>query len=58
MKLGRLLKIYMFVEEKSIRDLAKELDISPAATYRIMKGNKIDQDTFVKLFNWLFKECK
>jgi transcriptional regulator with XRE-family HTH domain len=52
--IGELLSLYLRVNQISVRDFAKQLDISPATVSRITRGDRADQHTMLKLMNWLF----
>jgi DNA-binding Xre family transcriptional regulator len=53
--IGELISLYLRVNDIGVRDLAKELGISPATVSRITKGEQVDQKTLLKLIHWLFK---
>lgn len=46
----------MAVVEVRVRDLAKQIGVSPATISRISRGEKIDGKTMLLVINWLFKE--
>lgn len=54
MKIGKLLKIYMDMNDISYRDMAKELNMSHATVSRIVEGKQIEIKHMLSLINWLF----
>lgn len=58
MRLGQILRRYRIIEERTIRDLALEVGVSPATWVRFEQGKAIDTGTFMKLANWLTEEGK
>lgn len=53
--IGELLSLYLRVQDISVREIAQDLGISPATVSRITRGDKVDQDTMLKLIQWLFR---
>lgn len=56
MKIGKLIKDYMFLNRITIRPLAKELGMSPTTLFRFLNGKETKMDTFIKIWNWLLNE--
>ena len=54
--IGKVLRSYRVLREIGVRDLGKEIGVSAATISRIEQGKPCDGRTFVKIFNWLFKE--
>lgn len=53
MRLGRVIYRYRTMSDVSIRDLAKEVGISPATLHRIETGGAVDGSTLALLLIWL-----
>lgn len=56
MNIAELLRIYMAVVDVRVRDLAKQIGVSPATISRVSRGEKIDSKTMLLVINWLFQE--
>lgn len=56
MRLGRAMKYIAFSENKSDRQIASEIGISPSTFGRIQQGHGVNADTFVKVLTWLTAE--
>lgn len=54
--IGNLLNCYRRFYNVTVRDLAKAIGVSPATVSRIEHGKPMDQQTLLKVLNWLFKE--
>lgn len=55
MRLGVVLRKYRIMEERTLRELGKEIGISAAAVLRIEQGRGCDAATFMKVLIWLTK---
>jgi len=53
MRLSKALKLIRANEDLTLRDLAKEIDISPATLSRIERGFPCEMETFWRLITWL-----
>lgn len=53
MKLAELMKLYRTWEDVGIRDMAAELDISPATLSRVERGEEMNGATLAKIIKWL-----
>ena len=53
MRLAAMLKLYMRVNDIGTRELARELEMSPATLSRIINGGNCEMRNFAKLFTWL-----
>lgn len=53
-KLGEVLECYRQMNRLRQRDLADELGLPISTICRIENGKSCDQDTTIKLINWLF----
>jgi len=56
MRLGTVLKKYRSMVEKTTRQMAGEIGISPATYSRIERGELMDAKTLVRIFIWLTGE--
>lgn len=54
MMIGKILADYRYANRLSLRELAKELNVSAATLCRIEQGKPMEQATIVRLFNLLF----
>lgn len=54
MKIGNLLMIYRATHGQGVRELAKEIKISPATISRLERGKDIEGKTMIKIITWLF----
>lgn len=52
-RLGSMLRIERTVNRQGVRDLAKQIGISPATLSRIERGHAMDAATLLKLWQWL-----
>ncbi len=55
-RLGEMLRLYRTVRNRSLRDVAPDIGISPATLMRIETGQAFDADTLLKLWTWLLGE--
>ena len=53
-----MLKLYMRVNDIGTRELARELDMSPATLSRIVNGSNCEMRNFAKVFSWLIEPEK
>jgi transcriptional regulator with XRE-family HTH domain len=56
--LGVTLALYRRVQNRTLRELAKELKISHATLMRIEHGQSFDADTLLKLWQWFLVKVK
>lgn len=54
--LGRLFAALRYAERKTLRDMAEELEVTPATIMRLELGHVPDGQTTKKLLIWLFEE--
>jgi transcriptional regulator with XRE-family HTH domain len=54
-RIGELLKKWRILNERTLRDLGKEIGVSAATLMRIEQGHAVDSATMVALIDWLFK---
>lgn len=55
MKLGKILKAYMYKHDIDVRYMARILGISSATVSRITRGKNVDAQTFGKILFWLIQ---
>lgn len=48
-----MMKLYMAVNDIGTRELARELEMSPATLSRIVNGGNCEMRNFAKVFAWL-----
>lgn len=53
MRLASMMKLYMAVNDIGTRELARQLDMSPATLSRIVNGGNCEMRNFAKVFAWL-----
>lgn len=53
--IGHLMQVYRVMNRIGVRELAKDIGISPATVSRIENGFECDQNTLFLLLHWLFK---
>ena len=53
MKLGEVIRSYRLHKERTLRDLAKELTVSPATLLRLEQGKPVEMATGSKVLRWL-----
>ena len=53
MKIGRLLKIWRAVEDKTTQEAADEIGIAKATFNRLEAGKDVNGTTLSKLINWM-----
>lgn len=58
MNIGTVLRRWRRGEDLGVREAAKRLGISHGTLSRIERGEKMDADTLLKIFCWLFTEGK
>lgn len=58
MKIGKLLKIYLDINEISYREFANEINMSHSTVSRVIEGKQIDTENTIKLINWLLQKEK
>lgn len=56
--LGELLSLYLRVNQISVKETAAQIGVSPATVSRITRGENIDQETLLKVIQWLFASPK
>ncbi len=56
MRLGTLIRKWRAVEEKNLRDVAKDVGIGVSTLSRIENGEQCDSGTLTKLLAWVL--CK
>jgi len=57
MRLGQILKDYMYMHHISTRELAKELGtMSHTTIHRFINGKQITLKDFNRIWNWLMEE--
>lgn len=58
MRIGIVLRKWRTMEERSIRDVAKEMGTSPATLHRIECGKPCDSGTMSSILLWLIGKGK
>ena len=53
MRIAKMMKLYMRVNEIGTRELARELNMSPFTLSRIVNGGNCEMRNFAKLFQWM-----
>lgn len=53
MNLGKLIKAYMDQEQKSVRDMAREIGCSPTTLFRMIKGKSVQQAMVHRVYLWI-----
>lgn len=56
MRLGQILKDYMWIHHLGSRQLANELGMSHTTITRFLNGRTISSDHFLKIWNWLTED--
>lgn len=56
MRLGAIIADYRYANRVGVREVAKEIGMSPATLNRIERGENFDAHTMIKLMAWLFAE--
>lgn len=56
MRLGIVLHKWRVFEERSLRDVAKEMGVSAATLLRIEQGYDFDAKTMAKIWLWLSQQ--
>jgi transcriptional regulator with XRE-family HTH domain len=54
MRLGKIIADYRYMNRLGIREVAKQIGMSPATLCRIENGKPCDSDNMAKLMLWLF----
>lgn len=54
MRLGQVLADYRYANRIGVRELAKDIGVSPATLNRIELNKECDGKTLVKILTWLF----
>lgn len=54
MRLGCVIADYRWANRIGVRDLAKEIGVSPATLSRIENGGECDGKVLIKILAWLF----
>jgi transcriptional regulator with XRE-family HTH domain len=54
MRIGQIVKAYRTHKERTLREVADEIDISHGTLARIENGENVDGATLWKLMVWLF----
>ncbi len=57
MRLGAILRKWRYANERSLRDLGREIGISAATLLRIESGRECDSTTLMKIFNWMVADA-
>ena len=55
MRLSSMLKLYMRAYGIGIRELGRELGMSPATLSRIVNGENCEMRNFAKVFTWMLE---
>ena len=55
MRLGIVLRRWRLMEERTTRDVAKEMGIPHATLWRFEQGKDVDGVTLGKILNWLIE---
>ena len=58
MRLGTVLRKWRTMDERTVRDVAKELGISSATFFRIEQGKACDSGTLAVILLWLIGKSK
>jgi transcriptional regulator with XRE-family HTH domain len=58
MRLGNVLRKWRTMEEKSVREVAKEIGTSSATYQRIESGKPCDSGTMASILLWLIGKTK
>lgn len=53
-KIGNMIHSYRRMNEIQVRDLAKEIGIGASTLCLVEAGKSVDQETMLKLINWMF----
>jgi len=53
--LGDMLRCYMAMEQRSMRQVAPEIGISHPTLHRVCSGYALDADTLLKIINWMMQ---
>jgi transcriptional regulator with XRE-family HTH domain len=53
MRLGTVIRKWRLMEDRSVRDVAKEVGVSAATFHRVEQGKPCDSDTLATIFMWL-----
>lgn len=53
--IGEILSLYLKVNNIKVRQFARQIDVSASTISRITRGEQVDQQTMLKLIQWLFK---
>lgn len=53
MNLGKLIRAYMEQEEKSVRDMAREIGCSPTTLFRLLKGKSVQMAQVHRVYLWI-----
>jgi len=56
--IGKMLADYRYANRMSMRDLAKELQVSVATVCRIESGKPMEQKTIIMLINIMFGDAE
>ena len=54
MKIGEVMRKWRVVNERNLRDVAREIGIGAATLLRIEQGKMVDGKTILKVISWLF----
>ena len=54
-RLGEILRIYLAVNQLTLRPVAKEIGINASTLMRITHGKQMDGETMVKLLAWMME---
>ena len=56
MRLGHVLADYRYAQRIGVRELAKEIGLSPATLNRIENESTCDAAALIKIMSWLFAD--
>jgi transcriptional regulator with XRE-family HTH domain len=58
MRVARLLKTWRVIANLGIREVAKEIGVSPATLSRIERGEEMNGQTLAKVIMWMLGQPK
>lgn len=56
MRLSKMMKMYVAVNDKMQQQIAEEIGIGSSTLTRFIGGKNVDQDATIKIINWLFSK--
>ena len=57
MRLGTVMRRWRLMEERTLRDVAKEIGIAAATLMRFEKNQFVDGQTLAQILRWLMEEA-